>query len=306
MNASCTFFLPDGTSLTLTHCLRFSLLRERYQAFAVLHAQFLLDEDTAPPSEAMFFLGGQLLHDGIVQQAECIREKGCRILRFTSRSYTAVLTKNQLVPGLHTNVTLQSLMETYALPKITYDSGTGEINYIYVRDNAAMWDSIIAYNYKLNSGFPYIRVPNLLCMMPQNGTEAILLPANAVLADCIGGDCSEMLSRVDMANAAGEYGTFTRSNPEALRRNIVRVRQIALDKQYVYNPDDALRFRIDLGNRRMDSRMIRYCGYCGEDIEDLVQIGPLTARVSRILITGDRNGVVTADTFYFDPFCNVL
>ena len=119
-----------------------------------------------------------------------------------------------------------------------------------------------------------------------------------------GGDCSEMISRIDMADAAGAYGKFTRSNPEAISRNIVRIRQILLDKQYVYDPQDALRWRIDLSNRRIRSRTLSYSGYCGEDIEDLVQAGEFRARVSRIRITGDRNGIRTEDSFYFDPFCN--
>ena len=304
MNCTLTCYDLNGNVTVLSDCLGFTLLRERYQAYAELHAVFLTDAPLAAPSEAEFRLDGRLLHDGCIEQASCVRASGQYLMKISSRSYTAALTKNQLVPGLHYAVTLQSLMETYALPKITYDASIPEINYIYVRENAAMWDSIMAYNYKLCRGFPYIRVPNLLCMMPQTGTEPVVLPADAVLSDATGGDCSGMLSRIDMANAAGEYGTFTMTNPEAIRRNIVRVRQILLDKQYVHAPDDALRWRIALSNRRMCSRTICYSGYCGEDIEDLVQAGALRARVSRIRITGDRNGIRTEDSFYFDPFCN--
>ena len=306
MNVTCILYDPDGRRTELTRCLRFTLLRDRYQAYAQLHAQFLTDAPVSAPSEAVFSIGGQLLHDGCIEHAECVRSSGRYVLKFSSRSYTAVLTKNQLVPGLHYAVTLQSLMETYALPKITYDNTMPEITYIYVRENAAMWDSIMAYNYKLCYGFPYIRVPNLLCMMPQTGTEAIVLPADRLLTDSTGGDCSEMISRIDMANAAGDYGTFTMTNPEAVRRNIVRTRQILLDKQYVHAPEDALRWRIALSNRRMVSRTVSYHGYCGEDIEDLCAVGDLRARVSRIRITGDRNGIRTEDTFYFDPFCNTV
>ena len=304
MNVSCILHMPDGSTCTLTRCLRFTLLRERYQAFGVLYTQFLTDVPLAVPSEAEFYLDGRLLHDGCTERVSCEYAAGQYVIKLSSRSYTAALTKNQLVPGLHYGVTLQSLMETYALPKITYDTSMPEINYIYVKDNAAMWDSIMAYNFKLNRSFPYIRVPNLLCMTPQTGTEPIVLPQDQILSDTEGGDSSGMLSRIDMANAAGEYGSFTMSNPEAIRRNIVRVRQILLDKQYVHAPDDALYWRIALSNRRMHSRTVCYSGYCGEDIEDLTVLGGMCARVSRIRITGDRNGIRTEDSFYFDPFCN--
>lgn len=304
MNVSCLLRCSDGTAYEVTHCLRFTLLRERYQAFATLYAQFLMDDSPPAPSEAIFRLDGQLLYDGIVEHSECVRESNRYVLKINSRSFSAALTRNQLVPGLHYAVTLQSLMETYALPNITYDTTMPEISYIYVRENTAMWDSIMAYNYKLNGGFPYIRVPNLLCMTPQTGSDAILLPSGVIRTESSGAECNDMISRIDMADASGEYGSFTRSNPEALSRKIVRVRQIRLDKQYVHNPDDALRWRIDLSNRRLRSRSVSYIGYCGEDIEDLVQIGDLCVRVSKIRITGDRNGIRTEDTFYFDPFCN--
>ena len=304
MNVCCLLRCPDGSSYEVTRCLRFSLLRERYQAFAVLSAHFLTDDFPDTPSEALFSLDGQLLFDGIIEHSECSHSAGKYVLRIDCRSFSAALIRNQLVPGMHYAVTLRSLMETYALPNITYDSSMPEISYIYVRDNAAMWDSIMAYNYKLNHGFPYIRVPNMLLMTPQTGSDAVLLPDHAILSDRHGSDCSEMLSRIDMANAAGEYGTFTRSNPEAASRNIVRVKQILLDKQYAYNPDDALIWRIALSNRRLRTRTVSYSGYCGEDIEDLVRTGDLSARVSRIRLIGDRNGIRTEDTFYFDPFCN--
>ena len=141
-------------------------------------------------------------------------------------------------------------------------------------------------------------------MTPQSGLEPVQLPADAVYTEGSGGDSSEMLSRIDMANAAGEYGSFTMTNPEAESRSIVRVRQIQFDKQYAHAPEDALRWRIALSNRRLRSRMVCYSGYCGEDLEDPVQLGTLCAHVSRIRITGDRKGIRTEDTFYFDPFCN--
>ena len=85
-----------------------------------------------------------------------------------------------------------------------------------------------------------------------------------------------------------------------------RVKQILLDKQYVYEPDAALRFRIALGNRRVRSRSVTYAGYCGEDTEDLITVGEhFTARVSRIVLTCEKGCLTTADTFYFDDFCNV-
>ena len=214
------------------------------------------------------------------------------------------LTKNQLVPGLYTQVTLEQLMETYALPHITYDN-VQSIRYVYVKENANMWDTIVAYDYKLCGGYPYIRVPNLLCMLPQTETETIVLPADRLLRIASGGETGGLISRVDMADIDGTYGTYSMGNPEAALRDIVRVRQILFDRQYAYDPEDALRFRIAVSNRKLFSKTVRYAGYCGEDLEDMAVCGDFVrGRVSRIVVTADSTGFVTEDTFYFDPFCN--
>ena len=293
----------DGSSVTLTDCLQFLLVRDRYQPCASLSVRMLTANPLTPPVRVRFSLGGRLLHEGCVRKCACTLEQKQFVMQLRAESYTAALTQNQLVPGLYTQVTLQQLMETYALPHITYQD-VPSVRYVYVKENANMWDTIVAYNYKLCHGYPYIRVPNLLCMLPQTGTEAIVLPEKLTAAGT-GGESSEMLSRIDMANAVGEYGAFTMDNPEAAARGIVRVRQILFDRQYAYDPEDALRFRIAVSNRKMFSKTVRYIGYCGEDLEDLAVCGDFVrGRVSRIVVTGDSSGIVTEDTFYFDPFCN--
>ncbi len=293
----------DGSSVTLNDCLQFLLVRDRYQPCASLNVRILTDTPLTPPVRVRFSLGGRLLHEGCVRKCACTLEQKQFVMQIQSESYTAALTQNQLVPGLYTQVTLQQLMETYGLPHITYQD-VPSVRYVYVKENANMWDTIVAYNYKLCHGYPYIRVPNLLCMLPQTGTEAVVLPENRLLRVASGGEDSGIISRVDMANAVGEYGAFTMDNPEAAARGIVRVRQILFDRQYAYDPNDALRFRIAVSNRRLRSRRIRYAGYCGEDVEDLAVCGDFTGRVGKVAVSGNSSGIETEDTFYFDPFCN--
>ena len=303
MQIRCECTAADDSVCTLTDCLQFILVRDRYLPNAALRLRALLPAGMDEPVRVRLFLDDFAVHDGGVQTWICEQKNGQLQAVITSQSFAAVLMKNQLVPGLYTGVTLESLMETYHLPHVTYEN-VPSINYIFVKDNAAMWDSIVAYNYKLCRGYPFVRLPNLLCMLPRQDENEIILPENAILAETTGGSAAEMISRVDMADALGEYGSFTRSNPEALRRGITRVRQILLDRQYLYNPYDALQFRIDVSNRKICSKTVRYAGYCGEDLEDLASCSFVRGRVSRIVITGDRSGITTEDTFYFDPFCN--
>ena len=306
MTTFCQCFVAASASYTHTRCLRFKLVRERYLPYSELDITLPIKPNgvSTLPIRIRFHLNGQLLHDGFVRKAELVTENNERWLRIRSRSFTSVLTGNQLIPGMHYNVTLDSLMTTYDLPHITYQTGMEAINYVYVKENTAMWDAVTAYNYKLCSGFPYVRVPNLLCVTPQTGTDAISVPANALLAESSASDASELISRIDMANMDGEYGSFTLTNPEAAAREITKVRQISFDMQFIHNPMDALHFRVACSNRRLRQRIIRYLGYCGEDLEDLVQCNGTTARVSKITVTGDSSGVITEDAFYSDDFCN--
>ncbi len=305
MNVTCLCFHEDRTVSILQECIRFSLLRDRYLPFASMSAQFHTASELMPPVRVQLFIRQRLVHDGLVRHASAYRKGGQYYAEIQSRGFSSVLTKNQLVPGIHTDVTLDSLMETYNLPHVTYQDNMQAIGYIYVKDNATMWDSVIAYNYKLNRGYPYVRVPNLLCVMPRTGGQPVPVPESSLLSAGSSIHTADMLSRIDMANAAGEYGTFTLSNPLAEQPGIVRVRQILFDKQFAHAPTEALRFRIAVGNRKFHARSFSYAGYCGEDLEDTVQIGnAFSAKVSRIDIRGDATGIVTEDTFYFDDFCN--
>ena len=313
MNIRCVITTDGGAQYTLTECIRFSLLRERYQPYAALHAELVIPDSVAAggaeqlvPSAVCFYLGSMLLHDGTVQKAAVLHEQNMYLLRVDSRSYTAALMRNQMVPGMYYHVTLTSLLEEYHLPHITCDSGAAEVNYVLIKEHTGIWDAVIAFCYKYNRGYPYVRVPNLLCAASQPDAAGIVLPADAVVRCGAAGEPAALISRVDMADLDGTYGSFTMTNPEAVRRGIVNVKQIAFDRQFLYNPQDALRFRIACSSRRLSQTVVTYAGYCGEDIEDAVQLPDgQTAHVSRILLTGDRNGLLTQDSFYFDDFCNL-
>ncbi|MCQ2434951.1 MAG: hypothetical protein MJ062_06910 [Oscillospiraceae bacterium] len=306
MTAHLTLYNADGTVFTERQCISFSLLKERYLPYDTLTAAVLCETVGMPnPVRAVFALDGVTLHDGIVRSCKTEQSKNRRLMQVTSRGFGESLLHNQLVPGLYFHVTLESLMTTYALPHLTYESGLSETNYIYVKESTAMWDAVSAFNYKYNLGYPYVTRCNHLRMTPKTGDTPIVLPQNNVTARSVGGDASAIVSRIDMADIDGTYGQFTMSNPRAAERGIVRVKQIPCDRQFLYNPEDALAYRIAYSNRRLTQKSVSYLGYCGEDLEDAVTLnGFVTGRVSRILLRGNQHGIQTTDTFYFDDFCN--
>ena len=295
----------DGTGYTLTKCLRFSLLRERYQPFSVLQAQFAAAAPDAPvPQHVSFQLGGQTVHAGLVQKAELRQTEGITVLNVTAKGDGVALLHSQLDPGNYYNATLQSLLSAYTLPGVTWDQTADTVNYIVVDERQPLWEAVIAYAYKLRQGFPYVRVPNLVCVAPQAGQTAVTLPADAVLAAGTSLNTADLISRIDMADLDGQYGTFTLTNSEAVRRGIISVQNMRFDRQFLYAPPDAMQYRISRSSRRMTAKTVRYAGYCGEDIEDLIACGTLSGRVSRIRITGGADGIVTEDTLYYDDLCN--
>ena len=163
MNVECVLAFSDQRTVTLTECLHFSLLRDRYQAFAALSAQFFIDDFAELPDSAVFRINGQLVHYGSVQKSECIREKGRLTIRFASRSFTYALLRNQLVPDVYFQVTLRSLMETYQLPKIEYDDRMDPVRYVVVKENA--YDRNLHGNLKTSKEHRHDSVKNV-CVHP--------------------------------------------------------------------------------------------------------------------------------------------
>ncbi|MCQ2417167.1 MAG: hypothetical protein MJ071_05070 [Oscillospiraceae bacterium] len=304
MNIRCVLTDLQQEQHAFEKCIRFHLIRERYQPFSTLYIQLAAEDVSFQPCSAFFYLEQQELMHGTVQKYSFLKRKNQYILQAQIRSFSCCLSRNQLVPGLYPNTTLSDLLNAYRLPHLTYED-VPAISYIYVREHAGIWDSVVAYNYKLNHGYPFIRNSNHLCMLPRTDSVAINLPAHHIIQESSGGDTSGLVSRIEMANLAGEYGSFAADNPEAAAREIVSVRQIQMDRQFLYHPEDALQFRIALSNRRLRSKTVVYQGYCGEDLEDLIQVnGEISGRVSRIAVSGNEKGIFTEDTFYFDSFCN--
>ena len=281
-------------------------MRERYLPYATLTADFFSEHsDFEKLCRVQFFLDGTMLFEGIIRNYSAKTEQNRQVLHIVSHSYTEALLHNQLVPGLHTHVTLSDLMTTYNLPHVTYEQGIPEVNYIFVKDGAAMWDSITAYNYKLNLFHPFVTVCNHLRMTPKSGGDPTLIPVDRILSKEIGGDTSSTLSRIEMADIDGTYGTYVMNNNEASGRDITRVKQILMDKNFLYDPYQALYYRLAVSNRKLRLKSVSYLGYCGEDLEDLMKCtGFLQDRVSRILLVGNNGVIRTTDTFYYDSFCN--
>ena len=237
-----TLTLTDisGSSSTQAVCLSFRLEKERYTPFTALTARFLTDSsDFGNPASVAFRLDDQLLHQGILDTLTVTKQKGIRTVEISSRGFTSLLMQNQMAAGMLTGVTLQSLMEQYAVPGVTYESGVTQTNYVWVKEGTSQWDAIVNYGYKYNRGYPYISGANEV-RLTRKAAGSISIDGNALLA--AGGlvDYTRMVSHIHMADAEGNPDAFSLENPEATARNISRHRQIPLDLQYAAEPEACL------------------------------------------------------------------
>ncbi len=292
------------TTVELTDCISFTLVRDRYQPFATLRAKMIAVRNLYNyPCRAQFYLDGRLLHEGIIEQFTSELRDGVRFLTVVSKSYTAALLHNQPTPGMYPAATLASLMTMYHLPYVTYESGVTESRYMFVKESASMWEMLNHYTYLLNGGLPYITVPNHVRVTPKAAPAEFTVATNRILCKGEATDLSRIISRIDMADASGEYGVYSMTNTEATDCNITRVKQITLDKTYLSAPDKALDIRIKRSMQKMRGEYVEYIGYCGEDIGDKVMcVGFTYAPVGRIELCGDGNGLRTRIWHYYDPF----
>ena len=308
MNAILQLDVIQTYEVIEVQCLRFTLTRDHYLPYAELKAEFISEAfGHGFPRHAKFYLDDMLLFEGLADHVKIVKKNGRKLVAISAKSYSAALLDNQPTPGIYPNATLSSLMSLYHLPYITYQQNVNQSNYVYVKDNTSMWEMLIHYTYKLNGGFPYIEGNNHVRVTRHSQPRLFEIQPEEIISCGTQHDNSRVISRIEMADAAGNYGTFSMNNPYAEERNIVRIKQIALDKQYLSHPEYALTHRIYRSMQKIRTTYAEYLGYKGEDLQDHVCfIGFSGGYADRIEIRGEQGRLSTKVYHYHDPFCNCI
>jgi hypothetical protein len=287
-----------------TACLAAVLENEAYTPYASLTATFLSrGEEIGEIHSVELEYDGTVVFFGIADNVRQYRRNGAVFVHVQSRSFTSVLAQNELVPGLHANLTIDQLLTGfYSFPHVTYQpySGTG---YIYVKDGASMWDSVINYAYKLTGHHPYIRGNRVCLTMPEQCAHVELSPAQ-VLEWGTTQDTTKFVSTYHMADVSDNYDAYQLENPPAVRAQIVRHKQLLLDKQYLSDPEGALRFRCQFSQRGWRSSYVTYSSYTAEQLCDRVSFGDFmqNACICRIRMVFGSGGIRTTLWTYEDGF----
>ena len=106
-----------------------------------------------------------------------------------------------------------------------------------------------------------------------------------------------------MSNLEGEFGEFELTDNDVVSHNIVRHRFFELDKQFLYNPQQALEYRSKFASRGRKKLFCTYSGYNGEDLSDSATFGTVqNKRIGSLTITGNSSGIITEIGIYKDKF----
>ncbi|MGN0594715.1 MAG: hypothetical protein ACI4I6_06115 [Hominimerdicola sp.] len=306
MSTVCRLILYDksGKTYFFNNCISFRAEYEIYTPYSQINASFIAEESfTKPISEInklYLYLNGEYIHYGLADELTLTRSGTGRILNVSSRGFTVMLGQNQPQPGINSNVTLESLITSNLTSSlILSESDTPTVNYINVKENSNLWDAIIAYSVKANGFYPYIRGNTVFISL--DNTKTIETGDNFIERGD-GLNTSNMLSEVYMKDIDDEY-SLHRVNSKAAEYNIERVKYYALDYQWLSDSDVGLGGKIDYSNRKSSFSFYSYSGYNGEKLMDMLSSsdsGLDGKRISKIVISGSRNSVITQIWCYND------
>lgn len=304
MNTYVVLKKTDGSERAFEKLLSFTFKKDVYQPYTSFGAKISTDfYELENISEVMFFIDGKLIHHGLADNITVTTSGGSDIISVSSRSFTSMLIQNQMETGLKTDISVNTLMDSfYTLPYVTHEDNS-EISYIYVKNNSNMWDGIVNLSYKICGTYPYIRGTNCVRITPVENPSEFLYLDSQILSKGVAIAGRKLISHFHMSNIKEEFGEFELEDSEVVAQNIVRHRFFELDRQFLYNPQQALEYRSKFASRAKERLFCTYSGYNGEDLSDLVTFGfAYNERIGAINITGSSDGIITEISTYRDKF----
>ncbi len=295
-------------TVTLYECIYFSVDKERYTPYTTFRGSFIIPQYYEEIISIRFIIDGVDVHYGSVDMAKMVFKNGNYRLDINSRSYTLALGLNQPKPEINSNVTLRNIIfSNVAVKNITYEGGTKAINYIYVLDNSTLWDAVVAYSIKAYGTYPFVYKTNEVRVNAPTSVISRDYYDNSLIEVYNGSTLSNLISDIHMRDTEGNYETYNLSDIYASARDIVRHKQIPLDKQWLDYTDIALTSRIDFAKRGTKFNGIKVLGYSGEELFDefsyyLEDTSYTNCAIHKLNITGSNNVIYTTMYHYTDAY----
>lgn len=295
--------------LNLTNrCVSFRLEKERYTPYTELHGKWFCPAGTeiAEVVAVILYIDGKIKHYGYPTSIGFSNQNGCQMLEVSSLGYSAQLLTNQCPDGLVTDVNLTSLVAKMPIiPGVTYQAGTPTVNYVNYYDGTSAWDAIVAYSLRAGGHFPYLQGYNMIRTDPAASTE-ISLMSNQLASRQNGSDYQKLISRISEKDVDGTPDAFVITNGLTTSRLIVRTKEINFDREWIMDPDEGLKHRINYSMRAMFFDSFSWRDYTDCDLLDSLSVGDagFKGEIDRIRITASaKNGFVTTVWCYHDGYC---
>lgn len=294
----------DGSEMTFDKILSFTFRKDAYQSYTSFGAKFYGDV-SAPEniSEILFKTDNKTIHHGLADNISVTTSVGGSLVSVSSRSFTSLLLQNQIETGLKTDISINDLMNSfYTLPYVTHEDSSIK-SYIYIKHNSNMWDGIVNLSYKIHGTYPYIRGTNQIRMTHVENPSSFEYADSEIISRGIATSERKLMSHFHMSNLNGDFGEFELADDDIISHNIVRHRFFELDRQFLYNPQQALEYRSKYAARSRKKIFCTYSGYNGEDLSDLATFGTVQNKhIGTITITGSSSGIITEIGVYKDKF----
>lgn len=304
MNISVILKNTDGSEMTFDKILSFGFHKDVYQSYTSFGAKFSGDI-SAPEnvSEIFFSINGKTIHHGLADSISVTTSVGGTVISVSSRSFTSLLIQNQIESGIKTDISINDLIESfYTLPYVTHEDSPSK-SYIYIKSNSNMWDGIVNISYKIHGTYPYIRDTNHIMFTPAENPSVFEYSDSQIISRGITTAEKKLVSHFHMSNIGGDFGEFELADNDVISHNIIRHRFFELDRQFLYNPQQALEYRSKYAARGRKKLFCTYSGYNGEDLYDMVTFGTVQNKhIGTLTITGSSDGIITETGVYMDKF----
>jgi hypothetical protein len=221
-----------------------------------------------------------------------------------------LLAENQITPGLYTNQTFNSLLDSFiTLPVITHQDIATGTNYVNIEYGTTMWNALVKFCYKAYNLHPYILGTNQVAVYSRPTIYSKTIGKIDTLEAGYENNYSQMYSNLHMQDINNTYNTYNVENEYAIDRNVVRHKHYELDRTFLNDPIVAMNYRRDISMRRKSADYCEFFGFRDFELGDLFTVTSTDiyrSEVSRIIYQGDHNGITTKLYGYYDSFRNLI
>ncbi|MGN0653832.1 MAG: hypothetical protein ACI4KD_02825 [Oscillospiraceae bacterium] len=299
----------NGGTAEIKKCLSMKVEKEVYTPYSVFSGTFYSDERASDIADIELYIDGKLIHKGFADSADTVFSKDGNMLSLVSRGYSSLLSQSELEDGIFSKPSLNTIFLRVRSPHITCEDSSATVNYIYLNPHSTIWDACVAVCLKKHKKYPYIAAPNVLrYTIPEN---ALSTEPQKIISK---GSCLNLKNAISDVYMRGlpegeedtDVGYTLHQRDEEIRAlGIIRERYYPYDKAWAFDDRLGLETRINFSMRGSRADFVRYYGYSGEDLNDSVIFDGKSGNISRMLISGGKNGVLTTLWRYYDRYNNV-